>query len=61
MSRAIIIVDHGSRRDAANRMLEDVAGVLRGMTADRVYASHMELAEPTIAQAFNAAVADGAD
>jgi sirohydrochlorin ferrochelatase len=61
MSRAIIVVDHGSRRDAANRMLEDVAGVLRGMTADRVYASHMELAEPTIAQAFNAAVADGAD
>jgi sirohydrochlorin ferrochelatase len=61
MSRAIIIVDHGSRRDAANRMLEDVANVLRGMTTDRIYAAHMELAEPSIAQAFDAAVAEGAE
>ncbi len=61
MPRAIIIVDHGSRRDAANRMLEDVAGQLRAMTGDRIYAAHMELAEPTIAQAFDAAVTDGAD
>ena len=61
MTRAIIIVDHGSRRASANRMLEDVAGKLREMTADRVYAAHMELAAPSIAQAFDRAVADGAD
>ncbi len=60
MPRALIIVDHG-RLSEANDLLEDVARMLRGMTADRVYAAHMELAEPTIAQAFDAAVADGAD
>ncbi|GMU24873.1 MAG: hypothetical protein AMXMBFR13_49440 [Phycisphaerae bacterium] len=61
MKRALIIVDHGSTRDAANRMLEDVAALLRERTADAVYAAHMELAEPTIAQAFDTAVADGAE
>lgn len=61
MTRAIIIIDHGSRREAANRMLEDVAAQLRTMTVDRVYPAHMELAEPTLAQAFDAAVADGAE
>lgn len=61
MKRAIIIVDHGSVREAANRMLEDVAGLLRARTTEPVYPAHMELAEPTIAQAFDAAVAEGAD
>ena len=61
MKRAIIIVDHGSKRDAANDMLDDVAEMLRTRTTDRIYPAHMELAEPTIAQAFNAAVTDGAD
>lgn len=61
MPRALIIVDHGSRRDAANRMLERVAEMVQARTADRVYAAHMELAEPTIAQAFDRAVADGAE
>ena len=61
MRRAIVIVDHGSRREEANRMLEQVAGQLRSMTADRVYAAHMELAEPTVEQAFDAAAAEGAD
>ena len=61
MTRAIIIVDHGSRVDEANRMLDQVADLLGGLTADRVYPAHMELAEPTIAQAFAAAVRDGAD
>lgn len=60
MSRAIIIVDHGSTREAANRMLEEVAGLLRGRTTEPVYAAHMELARPTVAEAFDAAVADGA-
>ncbi len=61
MKRAIIIVDHGSIRDAANRMLDDVAAMVRQQTTDRVYPAHMELAEPTVQQAFDAAVADGAD
>jgi sirohydrochlorin ferrochelatase len=60
MARAIIIVDHGSRREAANAMLEKVVGLLRGRTSDRVYAAHMELAPPTIRQAFDRAISDGA-
>jgi sirohydrochlorin ferrochelatase len=61
MPRAIIIVDHGSRRDEANRMLDVLADQVRQITADCVYVAHMEIAEPTITEAFDAAVADGAD
>jgi sirohydrochlorin ferrochelatase len=61
MPRAIIIVDHGSRREAANQMLDQVAALVQAQTSDRVYAAHMELAEPTIAQAFDRAVAEGAE
>ena len=60
-SRAIILVDHGSLRDAANRMLDDLAAVVQSRTSNRVYPAHMELAEPTIAQAFDRAVAEGAE
>ncbi len=61
MARAIIIVDHGSRVARANKMLESLAGLIAAMTDDRVYAAHMELAEPTLEQAFDHAAADGAD
>ncbi|MBI4579063.1 MAG: cobalamin biosynthesis protein CbiX [Planctomycetes bacterium] len=61
MRRALIIVDHGSEREAANRMLEDLAAQVQRLTMDAVYPAHMELAEPTIGQAFDAAVAGGAD
>jgi len=61
MKRAIIIVDHGSRRATANLMLDDLAALIRQRTSEPVYPAHMELAEPTIAQAFGQAVADGAD
>lgn len=57
----IILVDHGSKRDEANRLLEDVAQLLRGTTDARILEiAHMELAEPTIAQAFARCVAQGA-
>lgn len=61
MDRAILLVDHGSQMTAANAMLEDVAELVRARTADAVYVAHMELAEPTIAQAFDRAVEDGAE
>ncbi len=61
MNRAIILVDHGSREAAANQMLEDVATLVRGMTGDRVYTAHMEIAEPTLAGAFTAACRDGSE
>lgn len=60
--RAILLVDHGSRRAEANDMLEAVAGLLRPLVRPcPVYVCHMELAAPTLAEAFAAAVADGAD
>ncbi len=61
MSRSIILVDHGSRVPEANRLLDEVAELLGGRTTDRVYVAHMELAEPTLTQAFAAAAGGGAD
>lgn len=58
----LIVVDHGSRRDASNQMLE----VMAQMVADVVpygivEAAHMELAEPSIGTAFGRCVARGAE
>jgi sirohydrochlorin ferrochelatase len=61
VKRALILVDHGSRLAEANQILEDVAAMVRGITKDPVYTAHMDLAAPTIAEAFDAAVAAGAD
>ena len=61
MPQALLIVDHGSRLEEANRMLEDVAEVLRRLRPDLiVHAAHMELAEPSIDQGLAACVRDGA-
>jgi len=58
---ALMLVDHGSRFQAANDMLVEVAEMVRRLAGlDRVYHAHMELAEPTIAQAFAQCVKDGA-
>jgi sirohydrochlorin ferrochelatase len=58
---AILIVDHGSRRAAANEQLEALAGRLRAREPDRVVAiAHMELAPPSIADALATCVAAGA-
>jgi sirohydrochlorin ferrochelatase len=64
MKTAIIIVDHGSRRGESNRMLEEVArlfGERFGAKYAIVEPAHMELAEPSIAQAYSASVAKGAE
>lgn len=59
--QAILLVDHGSRRDEANRVLAEVAELLRRIAPEyHVEIAHLELAEPTIAQAFEACVAAGA-
>lgn len=62
--RAVIVVDHGSRRDAANQLLDTVVSQLREITGERFVAvepAHMELAEPTLAQAFQRCIKAGAD
>ena len=61
MSTALLIIDHGSRREEANRMLENVADILRRKRPCLiVHIAHMELVEPTIAQGIAACVRDGA-
>ncbi len=57
----VIVVDHGSRREASNSALLDVVRVFRETTSYRlVEPAHMELASPTIAQAFDKLVGVGA-
>src|SRR3954470_17217288 len=63
MKTGIIIVDHGSRREESNRMLEGVAEAFARRFEERyevVEPAHMELAEPSIATAFARCVARGA-
>lgn len=63
MSDAIIIVDHGSRREQSNRMLEEVARLFAERFTQKyeiVEPAHMELAEPSIASAYAKCVKRGA-
>jgi len=61
VSRAILLVDHGSRLDAANEVLERIAATLRRRLPDRLVAvAHMELAEPTLAEALAHCASAGA-
>ncbi len=64
----IILVDHGSRRAESNDLLIHVANLYRAFTRQDkpqdswpvVEPAHMELAEPSIAAAFDKCVAQGA-
>jgi len=57
----IVLVDHGSRRQESNRMLEEMAARYREVARfPIVEPAHMELAEPTITQAFDRCVEQGA-
>lgn len=57
----IVIVDHGSRRPESNRMLEGFVDAFRNATRYRIVEpAHMELAEPSIATAFDRCVERGA-
>jgi sirohydrochlorin ferrochelatase len=60
----IIIVDHGSRRDESNQLLEEVARLFAERFA-KVYQivepAHMEIAEPSIATAYARCAQRGAE
>ncbi|XP_023645452.1 sirohydrochlorin ferrochelatase, chloroplastic [Capsella rubella] len=57
----IIIVDHGSRRQESNLMLEEFVKMFKGKTGyPIVEPAHMELAEPSIKDAFSLCVQQGA-
>jgi sirohydrochlorin ferrochelatase len=63
MSTGIVIVDHGSRREESNALLESVANMFAQRFAEQyaiVEPAHMELAEPSIATAFVRCVERGA-
>ena len=62
MKRAVLLVDHGSRRQEANAQLEALAERVRARLPDRtVEVAHMELASPSIEQGVAACVAAGAE
>jgi sirohydrochlorin ferrochelatase len=57
----LVVVDHGSRRQEANRSHEQFVRAWPGRGGVcTVQAAHMELAEPSLATAFDACVAAGA-
>jgi len=59
---AVVLVDHGSRREESNRLLLEVVEAYR-KHADWaiVEPAHMELSEPSIATAFGRCVEQGAE
>ncbi|KAK4774464.1 hypothetical protein SAY86_009399 [Trapa natans] len=57
----LIIVDHGSRRSESNLMLNDFVAMFREKTGyPIVEPAHMELAEPSIRDAFGSCIRKGA-
>ena len=62
MSRALVIVDHGSRLPAAHAHLERPAARVAALAPDwRVCVAHLELRPPSIDEAIDACVKAGAD
>ena len=58
----LLIIDHGSRRPEANRVVRQVAEMVRKESRFVIVQhAHMELAEPTIRQGFETCMAAGVD
>jgi sirohydrochlorin ferrochelatase len=60
--KAILLIDHGSRRDEANQMMDCMANLVQAMAGREVVVryAHMELAEPSIASGVQSCVDAGA-
>jgi sirohydrochlorin ferrochelatase len=60
--KAILLIDHGSRRDEANEMLACMANLVQAMAGAGVAVrhAHMELAAPTIEDGVHACIEAGA-
>jgi sirohydrochlorin ferrochelatase len=60
--KAILLIDHGSRRDAANEMMDCMANLVQAMAGPGVIVryAHMELAEPSIPAGVQSCVDAGA-
>lgn len=61
MSAAILLVDHGSRRQEANAALDAMAALVRARAPEgtRVMTAHMELCAPSIEEAIAVLTAEG--
>ena len=61
MSNGVIVVDHGSRREASNDWLNVVVEKFRAASDYKIVEpAHMELAQPTIGEAYDRCVEQGA-
>jgi len=61
VKRAILLIDHGSRRAEANTLLEDVADQVRRRAPESIVeVAHMEIAEPDIGEGIETCVEKGA-
>src|SRR6187549_219118 len=59
--RALVLVDHGSRREEASAFLDALAALVRAQAPGvPVHIAHLEIAPPTIASAVAACARDGA-
>ena len=60
--KGILLIDHGSRREAANEMMDCMANLVQAMAGTGVIVryAHMELAEPSIAVGVDECVRAGA-
>jgi sirohydrochlorin ferrochelatase len=60
--KAVLLIDHGSRRDAANEMMDCMAHLVQAMAGPDVVVryAHMELAEPSISAGVHSCVEAGA-
>lgn len=60
--KAILLIDHGSRRREANDMVHCMANLVQALAGPDVIVrpAHMELADPTIEQGFTSCVEAGA-
>jgi sirohydrochlorin ferrochelatase len=60
--RALLLIDHGSRRAEANEMLQCMAALVQRMAGPSVIVrhAHMELSDPTIETGVESCIAAGA-
>ena len=60
--KAVLLIDHGSRRDEANEMMNCMANLVQAMAGADVVVrfAHMELCEPSISAGVQACVQAGA-
>ena len=60
--KAVLLIDHGSRRDAANEMMNCMANLVQAMAGPDVVVryAHMELCDPSISDGVRACVDAGA-